>query len=152
LVRGVAGGYVEAVVECNLSQISARLGQHRNALGHTRRELALRQECGDPVGEAYALHDMAVAEQGLGNHHAAIALGERARARYRDTAATEQFLADVLETMAISLDHIGDHGSAGQCLREAATIRTMRGDARTQLLLERESDGSTPAVAGDVSA
>ena len=152
LVRGSGSGHVEAVVECNLGQISARLGQHRDALGHARRELALRRECGDPVGEAYAVHNMAVAEQGLGRHHAAIKLSKRARALYRATAATEQFLAGVLETMAISFDHTGDHESAGRCLREAATILGERGDPHAEVLLERADGGqsATSPAARDV--
>src|SRR5690242_16907322 len=89
-------------------RVSPTLGEHSPAR-NTRRELALRQECGDPVGEAYAVHDMAVAEQGLGHHHATIKLGERARGLYSAAAATEQFLADVLETMSVSLEHTGDH-------------------------------------------
>ncbi len=137
LVRNSGGGRLEAVVECNLSQISARLGRHRDALRHARRELILRREHGDMVGEAYALYNMAVAEQGLGDHRAAIQLGERAQAIYRATAATDQFLADVLETMAVSLDDTGDRVTARQYWHEAATILGERGDPRTEILLRR---------------
>jgi tetratricopeptide (TPR) repeat protein len=140
LVRGCGGGRVEAVVECNLGQLSTRLGRHRDALDHAQRELALRQECLDVVGEAYALHNMAIAEQGLGDHHAAIVLGRRAQVLYRATAGTEQFLADVLETTAVSLDHMGDHRTARRCLHEAATILDERGDPGAETVLRREGD------------
>ncbi len=133
LVRNCDGGRVEAVIECNLGQLSARLGRHREALDHAERELALRRECGDVVGEAYALHNMAIAKQGLGDHHAAIALGDRAQLLYRATAATEQFLADVLETTAVSLARTGDREAARRYHREAATIRDERGDPRGKL-------------------
>lgn len=143
LVRGPGSEHIEAVVECNLSQISARLGQHRDALVHARWELALRREWGDLVGEAYALHDMAVAEQGLGNHNAAIEFGERARALYRTTVGTEQFVADVHETLAISLNYTGDHLRARRYLREAVTILSLRGDPHAESLLERvEGEGA----------
>lgn len=145
LVRGSGGGRIEAVVECNLGQISVRLGWHWDALGHARRELALRQECGDVVGQAYALHNMAVAEQGLGDHHAAIELCRRAQALYRATVATEQFLADVLETMAVSLDQVGDHMAARRCLCEAVRILGERDDPRAEILLKR-ADSERPAV------
>jgi hypothetical protein len=137
-------------VECNLGQISARFGQHRDALCHAQRELALRRECGDVVGEAYALHNMAVAEQGLRDHHAAIELGERAQALYRATAATEQFLADVLETMAVSLEHTGDRVNARRCLREAAAILCERDDPRAESLLERAGNARPVRVGGGV--
>lgn len=137
LVRGSGSGYVEAVVECNLSQISARLGRYEDALEHARRELALRRTCGDAVGEAYALHNLAVAEQGLGNHDSTIELGERAVAIYRAAVAADQLLAGVLETVATSLDRTDDHVRAGQYLAEAATILTRSSDPRAEILHER---------------
>ncbi|MEU4249008.1 SEFIR domain-containing protein [Amycolatopsis sp. NPDC026612] len=146
LTRDCGGGRVEAVVECNLGQLSARLGRPGDALGHAERELALRQECGDVMGEAYALHNMVIAEQGLGDHHTAIALGHRAQLLYRATAATERFLADVLETTAISLDCTGDRETARRCLREAARIRDEHGDPRADFLSKREDDTALAAV------
>jgi tetratricopeptide (TPR) repeat protein len=131
LVRGTSSAYVEAVAECNLSQIYARLGQHQKALRHARRELVLRQACGESVGEAYALHNLAVAQQGLGNHQAAIQLGERARALYEVSEATQQYLAGVLDTVAISLNHTGDHLRARHYHREAAIIRAECGASRS---------------------
>jgi hypothetical protein len=138
LVRATGNRHIEAVVECNLSQISTRLGHHQDALAHARRELVIRRECGDLVGEAYALHNMAVAEQGLGNHLMAIDLGEQACALFRATTATEQFLTEVLETMAISLENNGEHARAGECRLEARTILAELGGRQTELPSDRE--------------
>jgi tetratricopeptide (TPR) repeat protein len=150
LVRGTGAVRVEAVVRCNLGQLSARLGRHRDAIEHARRELALRRTCGDTVGEAYALHNMAVAHQRMGDHHAAIEIGARAEALYRATAASERFLADVLETTAVSLEHTGDQASARRYLHEAATILGAYNDPHAENLSARAAGAQLAPVVGDV--
>ncbi|QKV80625.1 NB-ARC domain-containing protein [Amycolatopsis sp. Hca4] len=122
LVRGVGTRYVEAVVECNLSQLSGFLGQHDRALAHAERELALRQEQGEPRGEGYAWHDLAVARQGLGWHEVAAEAGERSIAAYRAAVGADEYLARALETTAISLRHTGEHARAAEYLAEAKEI------------------------------
>lgn len=129
--------YVEAVVEANLSQISAGLGRHVEALHHARRELELRGGQDDPVGEGYALHDMAVAHQGLGNDQDAIRIGRRAIAVYRAAVATERYLAEALRTMAVSYGRQGMDAAASRCLSEAAVILTDLGDPEPGVVRSR---------------
>ncbi|EOD67362.1 ATP-binding protein [Amycolatopsis vancoresmycina] len=116
------GGRPAAVVECNLSRISVRLGEFGPAREHAERELALRREAADHVGEAYALCDVAVALQGLGEHDAAIEHAGQAVALYRTLAGTEALLAQALETAATSLEHTGDRTGAASSLAEAAAL------------------------------
>jgi tetratricopeptide (TPR) repeat protein len=140
LVRGTRTGYVEAVVEANLSQLSARLGRHRDALRHAERELVLHRDAGDTVGEAYALHDLATARQGLGDHDTAAALGERAVAIFRTAVATDGYLALALETTAESLVRLGDLPRATAHLEEAATILEESGDPRADAVRQQAHD------------
>jgi tetratricopeptide (TPR) repeat protein len=140
LVRGTRTGYVEAIVEANLSQINARLGRYHDALHHAESELALRQGSGDPVGEGYAMHDLAVAWQGLGDHDKAIVFGECAIATYRSAAATERYLAHALETMAESFEHTGNRAKAVAYLAEAVSILTESGDPHVTVLRRRLHD------------
>ncbi|MFE2750529.1 ATP-binding protein [Actinosynnema sp. NPDC059335] len=137
LVRG--SGHVEAVVEANLSQISAGLGRYVEALDHARRELELRRGGADPAAEGYALHDVAAAYQGLGDDGAAVEFGERAIDVYRTTAATEGYLATALETVALSYERRGSDAAARRCLVEAAAILTELGDPRADLVRRRVS-------------
>jgi tetratricopeptide (TPR) repeat protein len=130
LVKG--SGHVEAVVESNLSQICAAASQHAGALEHANRELELRSDCGDPAGEGYALHDVAVAHQGLANHRAAMEFGERAIALFRTAVATERYLADALETVARSHCQLGAESQASRYLVEAAAIRAELGSGQAQ--------------------
>ncbi|MEV4052342.1 tetratricopeptide repeat protein [Amycolatopsis sp. NPDC049688] len=116
------GGRREAVIECNLSRISVRLGEFEQAREHAERELVLRREAADHVGEAYALCDVAVALQGLGAHDTAIEYAGQAAALYRTLAGTETLLAEALETAAISLEQSGDRARAARSLAEAAAL------------------------------
>jgi tetratricopeptide (TPR) repeat protein len=135
LVRGA--GRVEAVVECNLSQINVRLGRFSDALAHAEREWNLHRDMGDPLGEGYALHDIAVAYQSLGNHYAATSVGERAVALLRITAAAESYLAAALQTVAISYEASGDEASAARRLQEAAHLLAALDDFQAGAVRER---------------
>ncbi|MEU4743533.1 tetratricopeptide repeat protein [Actinosynnema sp. NPDC023658] len=148
LVRG--SGYVEAVAESNLSQISAALGWHDDALAHAERELELRRGENDPVGESYALHNVAVAHQGLGNDRAAVEFGDEAIAYYRTAAATERYLADALQTVALSYERLGQHAAAAPYLTEAAAVLDELGDPQALAVRSKvRRDGSSgPARTG----
>ncbi|NUT94427.1 MAG: hypothetical protein HOY78_20650 [Saccharothrix sp.] len=123
-----AGAFAEAVVECNLSQISARQGRFDDAPRHAEREVVLRRLVGSPHGEAYALHDVAVASQGLGDHRRAVRFCSDAVALHRGLAGTERDLAAVLSTMAASQEAEGDTAGAAESRREATEILTGLGD------------------------
>ena len=140
LVRGTRTGYVEAVVESNLSQITAYLGRYHDAVHHAERELTLRRQCSDRLGEGYALHNLATARQGLGDHNAAIALGERAIAIYRSTVGTERYLADALATVADSAERTGSRARAVSYLAEATVILAERDDPHADVLRRRVHD------------
>lgn len=137
LVHGVGTGYVEAVVEANLSQLNARLGRHHDALHHAERELVLHRDGGDAVAQAYALHDLATAHQGLGDHVTAVALADRAVIVFRAAAGTERYLASALETRAESLVCLGDIPQARQCLDEAAAVLDGVHDPRAEAMRQR---------------
>jgi tetratricopeptide (TPR) repeat protein len=139
LVRGSHDELAEAVVECNLSQICARLGRFRDARGHAAREWELRRSAKDEVGAAYALWDLAVAWQGLDNHVTAIEIGKRAMEMYRELGVTDEFLALALLTTAISYEFVGQATEAVRCLLEAESILADLGDPRISVVRNRLS-------------
>jgi tetratricopeptide (TPR) repeat protein len=141
-----AGGRPEAVVECNLSRISVRLGEFGQALEHAERELVLRRQAADRVGEAYALGDVAVAHQGLGAHDTALECAEEAIALYRTLAGTGSLLAVTLETAADSLEHLGDFARAAEYLAESGTILEELDDPRAEALRRRVSELNSRAA------
>ncbi|WP_143264475.1 tetratricopeptide repeat protein, partial [Amycolatopsis kentuckyensis] len=135
-----AGSRPEAVVECNLSRISVRLGEFDQARAHAERELVLRRETADRVGEAYALRDVAVALQGLQAHDTALEHAWQAIAQYRTLAGTDALLADALETAATSLEHTGELLRAADCLTEAAAHLDALDAERAETLRTRARD------------
>ncbi|MBB5959562.1 tetratricopeptide (TPR) repeat protein [Saccharothrix tamanrassetensis] len=135
-----AGVFAEAIVQCNLSQISVGLGKFGQALRHAERELELRRLVGSAHGEAYALHDVAVAWQGLRDHGRAVEFCREAVARYRELPATERDLAVVLTTLAKSLEQQGDPVGAGGSLSEAVAIFTALGDPQAEVVRRRLGD------------
>jgi len=137
LVRGTRTGYVEAVVESNLSQLCLRLGLPDDAVQHAGQELRLRRDAGDAVGEAYATHNLAAAWQELGDHDTAARLGERAIELFRSTAGVERYLATALETTAEALVGLDALGQAVTYLHEAAAILADADDPRTDVLRRR---------------
>jgi tetratricopeptide (TPR) repeat protein len=147
LARQAGGGRPEAVVECNLSRISVRLGHFEQAREHAERELFLRREAADRVGEAYALCDVAVALQGLAAHDAAIEHADRAVALYRTLAGTEALLAQALETAAASLQHTGDFAGAAEKLTEAGTLLESMDVERAEALHRRARESRARADA-----
>ncbi|MET8089939.1 tetratricopeptide repeat protein [Micromonospora sp. NPDC005220] len=130
LVRGTRTGYVEAVVESNLSQLCIQLGLLKDAVRHAERELRLRRHSGDVVGEAYAMHGLATAWQKLGDHAAAARLGERAVEIFRSAAGVERYLASALETTAEALICLDAPERAAMYLHEAAAILADTDDPR----------------------
>ncbi|MFD9964580.1 ATP-binding protein [Amycolatopsis sp. NPDC058986] len=137
LARAAGGGRPEAVIECNLSRISVFLGQYEQALVHAERELELRRRTADRVGEAYALHDVAVAHQKLDDHETAIGFANQAIAMYRDLAGTGTFLALTLETAAASLERIGALTRAARYLAEACALLGELDDPRVEALCDK---------------
>jgi tetratricopeptide (TPR) repeat protein len=146
LVRGTRTGYVEAVVESNLSQLCLRLGLLDDAVRHAERGLRLRQDAADTVGEAYATHDLAAAWQQRGRHSTAARLGERAVELLRGTAGVERYLAAALETTAEALVGLDAPAQAVQYLDEAAAILVDIDDPRADVLRRRAQELRQPAA------
>ncbi len=149
LARQAGGGRPEAVIECNCSRISARLGEFGSALAHAERELFLRRQAADRVGEAYALGDVAVAHQGLGAHETALQCAEEAIALYRTLAGTGSLLAPALETAAVSLEHLGDFARAAEYLAESGAILEELDAPRAEALRRRASELASRAAAAE---
>ncbi|MGW4116927.1 tetratricopeptide repeat protein, partial [Actinosynnema sp. NPDC004786] len=147
LVRGLPSIYFEANAHGNLALITTRLGRHREALDHAERELVLRRTIGVTEGVAYALHNVAAARQGLEQHQAAIDLCQQALALFRTEAGDEGFVATTLQTLATSLQRVGEHDSAARCLAEAVTILTDLDDPHADLLRGRLSQEGQPPYA-----
>lgn len=140
LVRGTRTGYVEAVVESNLSELYLSLGLPDDAVRHAEREVRLRRDAGDAVGEAYAMHNLAAARHEQGDHDVAAQLGKRAVALFRATPGTERYLAAALETTAAALVGVGAREEAVNCLLEAVAILVDTDDPRADVLRRRACD------------
>jgi tetratricopeptide (TPR) repeat protein len=140
LVRGTRTGYVEAVVESNLSQLCLRRGLPDDAVRHAERELGLRRDAGDAVGEAYATHNLAAAWHGQGDHDSAVRLGKRAIELFRAMAGVERYLAAALETTAEALVGLDAVEEAAEYLHEAVAILVDTGDPHADVVRLRERE------------
>ncbi|MEV8440449.1 tetratricopeptide repeat protein [Actinosynnema sp. NPDC051121] len=122
LAEGVDGGRLQGVMAGNLSRVYTGSHQYRKALEHGERELQLRLNSGDFPSEPIALHHIAQARQGLGDHPATIALCRdaiRLGHLFGDVLVT---VAEPLETIAVSLHHVGQVSESLTCWQEAAAI------------------------------
>jgi tetratricopeptide (TPR) repeat protein len=135
-----AGAAANAVVVSNLSQISAALGQFEMAARYAEQELELRRQVGAGIGIAYAEHNAAVGRQGLGEHASAIELCRRALAGYAHHGGAEAERAAALETLAVSLAHVGQTDRAVECLHEAAVILAELGDSHAEYVQRRADE------------
>lgn len=141
---------LEAVVECNLSEIQVALGQYQQALEHAERELVLRRQAGDELGEAYALYGIAVAQWKLGEHEAAVGAGERAVEMFSAQGSSSLFAGDAMEMLASVYAELGQTDRAVQALRDTHSIMVEFGDPRADEVLLRLRDveaAATPASA-----
>jgi tetratricopeptide (TPR) repeat protein len=137
LTRGVDTGSVEAVVRGNLSQICTRLGEFEQALDHANQELVLRRQAGDHAGEVFALHDAALAWQGMGEHQTAIGLCRQAASSSRAMDEIGSDLGSVLLTLATSLELTGELPAAAQGWREALDLLMHLDDPRAEQTRQR---------------
>jgi tetratricopeptide (TPR) repeat protein len=135
--EGMSEGRAAAVVHANLSQICTRLGEFEQALDHADRELTLRRQADSKGGEAYAMHDAALAWQGLMDHEAAIRLCREAIACYRALGEIGDDLVRAILTLATSLEHVGNRVGAAVSLREALAVLTQLDDPRAQAICHR---------------
>ncbi|HEX4703555.1 MAG TPA: TIR domain-containing protein [Pseudonocardiaceae bacterium] len=124
---GQGNGRTEGMIETDLGYAYTRLGDYRRALRHAERGRFLRRRCGDLEGEVIALHYLAEAWQGLGEHSKTIALCEEAITIGRISDDLVHVLAKPLDTLATSLYHFDDIASATACWLAAAAIFENRG-------------------------
>ncbi len=122
LSRGVDTGRLEAVIEGNLGEAFISLKSYRRALEHAQRSLALRLGAGDLHGEPYALHMLARARFGLGEHEMVISLCRKAIGLGRNVGNPAQTVAEPLDTLAKALQRIGRVTEAITCWLEAAEV------------------------------
>ncbi|RSM34496.1 hypothetical protein DMA12_48060 [Amycolatopsis balhimycina DSM 5908] len=122
LSRGIDTGRLEAVIQGNLSSAFTGLGLYKQALEHGERGLILRRRAGDLTGVVYAMHCLARAWQGLGQHQKTISLCREAIADGRAVDYTPHAVAEPLDTLGIALNSTGRCADAVKCWREAATL------------------------------
>jgi tetratricopeptide (TPR) repeat protein len=135
--RELGGGRTEAVVHANLSKISTRLGEFEQALDHAEQELVLRRHAGDQAGVACALHDAALARQGLGEHATAIGLCREAVSIYRAFDGIGDDLVQAILTLATSLEYAGHLAEAAISLREALSVLTQLDNPQAERTRQR---------------
>lgn len=122
LSHGIDSGRQEAVLEYNLSRACTALGRHREAVDHAERSVTLRRRSGDTVGEIATLCELARAWQGQRNHPKTIALCRDAIALSPRIRSLGSILADLFDTLAVSLHHTGETSEAVSRWREALAI------------------------------
>nr|CEL13535.1 transcriptional regulator, SARP family [Kibdelosporangium sp. MJ126-NF4] len=115
---------LEAGNEGLLSSAYFGLGRYRQAVERAERSRMLWRRCNDPGGEAGALHGLALAWQGLGEHQRAIHLCKESIALLRALIFSHRggVIAGPLDTLAKSLHHTGDIDEAVACWSEASAL------------------------------
>ncbi|RKT49273.1 hypothetical protein [Saccharothrix australiensis] len=133
LAEETASAMGQAVALAALSRMRTARGDCHQGLKLARRELAVRARLGVPTGTAYAHHSIALALQGLGEHAAAVRQCDLADAIYQQTGGPAADEADLLDTLARSLDHQPDgRERAAACRTAAALIRQSLGLAEDE--------------------
>ena len=126
----------EAVIEGNLSLCNTGLGHYERAVAHAERSLTHHQSRGDQAGEALALHQSAMAWQGIGDHEKAAELCEKSLHIGRDFGHPPEMAATLDTLGAVSLS-LGHPDRAAAHWRAALAIFEEYGDHRTGDLRER---------------
>ncbi|TCO64239.1 ATP-binding protein [Actinocrispum wychmicini] len=136
---GAQRGRLEGVIEHHLSLTYTSLGRYEQAVHHAERSLALRRQANDPSAETAALHCLAKARQGMGDHRQAIVLCEQALhscGPYQRIRFPLEF-CHTLNTLATSLHRVGETTQAVAAWRQAIAIYEQSGDHRAALKLRK---------------
>jgi tetratricopeptide (TPR) repeat protein len=112
------------------------LGHYEQAVVHAERSLTLHQSRGDEAGEALALHQSAMAWQGIGDHEKAAELCEKSLHIGRDFGHPPEMAATLDTLGAVSLS-LGQAQQAAAHWRAALAIFEEYGDHRAADLRER---------------
>jgi tetratricopeptide (TPR) repeat protein len=113
---------LESIARQNLSRIHTHLGDYKLALTHAECSIALHQQIDDLEGYTFAIHQLALVWQGIGNHQKVIELCAQAIDIAQIRMAFPPQTAATLDTLATSLHHTSDHTGAITCLQEALKI------------------------------
>jgi DNA-binding CsgD family transcriptional regulator/tetratricopeptide (TPR) repeat protein len=101
-----------------LGDVARDLGKAAEVRVLSEESLAIFRELGDPLGEGFSLHNLAVAAYGEGNLGLARALGEESLAIFR-CVDVQGAMVEVLASLGPILDSAGDAASALAALTEA---------------------------------
>lgn len=123
LSAGYQNGRMEGVIEGNLSDAYARLGNHQQAFQHVEQERVLRQRADDAEGleSAYPYH-LALAHQSRGQHAEAVKICEDALTQSDKRRGHPRNVGRSLEVMADSLVELGERRRAAACWEKAIEI------------------------------
>ncbi|HEX7306268.1 AfsR/SARP family transcriptional regulator [Lentzea sp.] len=137
---GQAGALLNIAMLCTDDEIG-------EAIEHTRRGLALYEQCGDRYGQANALTGLAWAHGRLGEHATAVEYGERVLPLWQ---AMEHVVGqgETWDTLGTAYRGLGDHDRAARAFARSAELFRIGGDLKLQAS-SYEQLGDTHATAGD---
>jgi predicted ATPase/DNA-binding CsgD family transcriptional regulator len=104
-----------------LGDVARELGEPADVRIRCEESQALFRELGEPLGEGFSLHNLAVAAYQEGHLDLARTLGEESLAIFR-RLDVGRALAEVLASMGPILDAAGDHAAALAALTEALRL------------------------------
>ncbi|MGW3963743.1 ATP-binding protein [Amycolatopsis sp. NPDC005003] len=145
LSAGYQRGRMEGVIEGNLSDAHAHLGNHEQALRHAERERMLREEAGDLEGlELASPHHFALTYQRQGRHAEAVEICNAALSQLNERRVHPRGIGRLLDLMADSLVELGDHPRAEACWEKALEVYEVfdlprAAEIRTNLRRERST-------------
>jgi predicted ATPase/DNA-binding CsgD family transcriptional regulator len=104
-----------------LGDVARDLGEPADVAVRCQESLAIFRELGEPLGEGFSLHNLAVAAFQEGNLDLARTLGEESLAIFR-RLDVGRAMAEVLASLGPILDAAGDHAPALAALTEALRL------------------------------
>ncbi|MEU4524920.1 tetratricopeptide repeat protein [Amycolatopsis sp. NPDC024027] len=123
LSAGYQNGRMEGVIEGNLSEVHACLGNHEQSLEHAERELVLRRRADDVEGLEFASpYHFALAYQSQGRNAEAVKICNEALSRLNKRRGHLRSVGRLLDVMAESFVELGDRRQAAACWEKALAI------------------------------
>jgi tetratricopeptide (TPR) repeat protein len=114
---------MEGVIEGNLCNAHAHLGNHEQAFRHAEQERVLRRRAGDAEGlEGACPAHFALACQSSDRHAEAVEICEAALTQLDKIRYHPRNMAWLLDVMADSLVELGDRRRAAACRKKALEI------------------------------
>ncbi len=123
LSSGYQHGRMEGVIEGNLSDAHAHLGNHQQALHHAGRERMLRERAGDVEGiELACPQHFALTCQLQGRPAEAVEIGNAALSQLNKRRVHPRGIGRLLDVMADLLVELGDRQRAEACWEKALEV------------------------------